>query len=216
MKIKIEIWSDVVCPFCYIGKRRFEKALEQFEHQDKVEVEWKSFELNPEIKTNVNTSIYQYLSESKGWSEEQTRQSTAYVTQMAKEEGLDYNFDKVVVANSRDAHRLAHFAKQHGKQIEAEEALFKAYFIEGKNIASHQVLFDIGKRLELDKAALDEMLAENLFLNDVLKDEAEAQQLHIRGVPFFVVNRKYGVSGAQSSETFLEVLQKAYVESVTA
>lgn len=213
--MKIEIWSDVVCPFCYIGKKRFEKALMQFEHREKVEVEWKSFELNPGLKSNPEHTIYQHLSQSKGWTEQQARDTTQHVTNMAKEVGLDYNFDVVKVANSRDAHRFTHFAKQHGKQIEAEEALFKAYFVEGKNIADHQELLQIGKALDLDSLALEKVLSENALLEDVLKDETEAQTLNIRGVPFFVVDRKYAISGAQSSEAFLEVLKKAYAETIT-
>jgi len=213
--MKVEIWSDVVCPFCYIGKRKFENALAQFEHKDKVEVEWKSFELNPDLKSNPNTSIYQYLSQSKGWTDDYTRETTKHVINMAKEVNLDYNFDLVKVANSRDAHRFAHFSKSYGKQIEAEEALFKAYFVEGKDISNYQTLLLLAAELQLDVKTLEKVLSENALLEDVLKDEAEAKALNIKGVPFFVVDRKYGISGAQSSQTFLELLQKAYEESIT-
>ena len=131
--IKVEIWSDVMCPFCYIGKRKFESALAQFKDKDKVEIVWKSFQLNPNQITDPSKSTVQYLAETKGWSMDYTRSTIQHVTGMAESVGLHYDFDKAVVANSFDAHRLIQFAKSKGKGDAAEERLFKAYFTEGKN-----------------------------------------------------------------------------------
>jgi predicted DsbA family dithiol-disulfide isomerase len=206
--MKIEIWSDIMCPFCYIGKRRFEKALTEFGDKGKVEIEWKSFQLNPGMKTEPGKNINQYLSEIKGWSIEQARAMNDRVVGMAREEGLHYDLERAVVANSFDAHRLIQFAKTKGKGDEAEELLFKAYFTEGKNIADHEVLSGLGSELGLDKEKLEKMLAGKEYSEEVKNDITEAQKIGVTGVPFFVFNRRYAVSGAQEVETFLDVLEK--------
>lgn len=208
--MKIEIWSDIMCPFCYIGKRKFEKALEQFDHKDQVEISWKSFQLNPDMKTDPAKSINEYLAEAKGWSIEQAKEMNGRVTQMAKGVGLAYDFDKAVVANSFDAHRLIQLAKTKNKGDLAEEHLFKAYFTEGKNIADHSTLMEIGVSIGLNAEDVKQMLEGNKYAQNVKEDIDESQQIGVRGVPFFVFNRKYAVSGAQESDTFLEVLQKAW------
>lgn len=210
--MKIEIWSDVMCPFCYIGKRRFEDALSQFAHKDEVEIEWKSFQLNPGLVTNTTISSAQYLADKKGVTIDHAHQMHNHVTQMAAEVGLTYNLDKAVVANSFDAHRFAHLAKQKGLGIEAEEALFKAYFTEGKNMADHDVLAQLGESIGLKADEVKQALATNKFADDVNHDIYEAQQLGINAVPFFVMDRKYGVSGAQAVPVFLQTLEKAYSE----
>jgi predicted DsbA family dithiol-disulfide isomerase len=210
--MKIQIWSDVMCPFCYIGKRRFEDALQQFEHKDEVEIEWKSFQLNPNLKTDPNLNITQYLADIKGWTLDHAQQLNDQVTQMAAEVGLTFNFDQAVVANSFDAHRFAHLAKQNGLGDEAEETLFKAYFTEGKNIADHDTLAELGESIGLDKAEVEHTLAGNKFAINVQQDIAQAQQLGIHGVPFFVMDNKYGVSGAQAVPVFLQTLEKSYSE----
>lgn len=204
-----------MCPFCYIGKRRLEAALAQFPERDQVEVVWKSFQLDPNLKTNPHKSVSQSLAESKGWSPQQTAQSMAYVTNMAKEVGLDYDFDKAVVANSFDAHRFSHFAKKHGLQDQAEERLFAAYFTEGKNTADHQTLLELGVEIGLDATELAQVLAGNDYAEAVQTDIYEARQVGVSGVPFFVFNDKYTVSGAQSSALFLEVLEKVFEEEVS-
>jgi predicted DsbA family dithiol-disulfide isomerase len=211
--MKIEIWSDVMCPFCYIGKRKFEAALEQFENKANVEVVWKSFQLNPDMKTDPAKNITEYLAEIKGWSIQQAKEMNAHVTNMAKEVGLHYDFDKAIVANSFDAHRLIQLAKKHGKGDEAEEQLFKAYFTEGKNTDDHSTLIEIGIYIGLNEIEVKQVLASDQFADDVRKDIIEAQQIGVRGVPFFVVDRKYGVSGAQPTEVFLETLTKAWAEN---
>ena len=210
--MKVEIWSDVMCPFCYIGKRRFEQALQHFGHQDEIEVEWKSFQLNPNMVTNPAISIDQYLADIKGFSIDHARQLNAHVTQMAAEEGLTYNFDHSVVANSFNAHRYSHFAKLHGKGIEAEEQLFKAYFTDGKNIDDPDTLVELGSAIGLNPDEVRQTIESDDFADDVKQDIAEAQHLGIQGVPFFVMNNKYGVSGAQPAEVFDEALGQVWDE----
>ncbi len=211
-KMKIEIWSDVMCPFCYIGKRRFEAALEQFPQKNNVEVVWKSFQLNPAMKTDPSKSTVQYLAETKGWTMEYTRKTIEYVTDMAKGVGLHYDFDRAVVANSFDAHRLIQFAKTKGKGDAAEEQLFKAYFTEGKNTADHAVLMTIGSQIGLDPTELKTVLESSAYSEEVKQDVSEAELIGVQGVPFFVIDRKYGVSGAQESKTFVDALTKAWSE----
>jgi len=201
-----------MCPFCYIGKRRFEQALEQFEHKDEIEVEWKSFQLNPNLVTDPTININQYLADIKGITIDHARQLNDHVTQMAAEVGLTYDFDKAIVANSFDAHRFAHLAKQNGLGDEAEEALFKAYFTEGKNIGDHETLAELGESIGLDKDEVAHTLKGNKYAINVNQDIAQAQQLGVRGVPFFVMDMKYVVSGAQPVDAFAQTIEKAYGE----
>lgn len=208
-KILVEIWSDVMCPFCYIGKRQFEAALAQFPHRERVEIVWKSFQLDPDLKTSPDKSVVQSLMENKGWSEVQTRQTMAHVIDMAASVGLTYHFDKAVVANSFDAHRFTHFAKKHGLQSEAEEKLFAAYFTEGRNTADHQVLAQLGAQIGLDAAEVLKILAGDDHADEVRYDIYEARQIGVTGVPFFVFNRKFAVSGARGTEVFSEIFEKA-------
>jgi predicted DsbA family dithiol-disulfide isomerase len=200
--MKIEIWSDVMCPFCYIGKRRFEQALELFAGKDHVEVEWKSFQLNPDMKTDPSVNISQYLADVKGWTLGYARNMNDHVTKMAAEVGLTYDFDRAVVANSFNAHRFSHYAKSKGLGDAAEEALFKAYFTLGKNIDDMDALADIGERLGLDRNEVLAVLATDAYTDEVKRDIAEAGYLGIQGVPFFVINGKYAVSGAQAVPVF--------------
>lgn len=210
--MNVEIWSDVMCPFCYIGKRKFEKALEQFPHKDKINIIWKSFQLDSTTVTNPNLNAIDNLAEKKGWSKEQANETIAHITNIAKQVGLDFHFEKAVVANSFDAHRLSHLAKKYAKQNELEEKLFLAYFTEGKNTADHSTLLQIAKEIGLDEKETKDVLNSTTFSNEVEQDIYEAQQVGVRGVPFFVIDRKYAVSGAQESDTFLGALNKAYEE----
>ena len=210
--MKVEIWSDVMCPFCYIGKRRFEDALQQFGHKDSVEIEWKSFQLDPDLKTNPSVNISKHLADRKGWALEYAQQMSAQVTEMAAEVGLTYNFDKAIVANSFKAHRFSHFAKRQGYGNAAEEALFKAYFTLGENIDDNDTLANIGAETGLDRNEVTRVLNSNDYADEVKHDIAEAQYLGIRGVPFFVMNGKYAVSGAQAVPVFSETLEKAFGE----
>lgn len=201
-----------MCPFCYIGKKRFDDALAQFEHKDEVEVEWKSFMLSPDLKTDPTKNNNQFLAEHKGISLEEATGMNNYVTDMAAQAGLTYDFNKAIVANSFNAHRFSHFAKQYGKQNEAEEKLFAAYFTEGKNIDDAETLMAMAAELELDVTKLANVMGSGAYAKDVMADIDEAQELGIRGVPFFVLNRKYAISGAQETAVFLDTLQKAFAE----
>jgi predicted DsbA family dithiol-disulfide isomerase len=207
--MKVEIWSDVMCPFCYIGKRKFEKALAAFEGKENVQIEWKSFQLNPNLKTEPGKNISQYLAEIKGIPLEQAKEMNARVTEMAKEVGLNYNFDKAIVANSFDAHRLVQLAKRKELGDQMEEALFKAYFIDGKNTADHATLLSLAVEAGLEETETKAILESGIFADEVEADIEMAAQIGVRGVPFFVFDRKYAVSGAQPSEVFLQTLKKA-------
>lgn len=210
--MKVEIWSDIACPFCYIGKRKFEAALEQFAHKDSVEVEWKSFQLDPEMKQVPGKNIYESLAEKKGWTPEQAKALSGQVVSMAAQEGLHYHMDATVPANTLNAHRLTHLAAKHGLQDAAEERLFQAYFMEGRNIQDSETLVQLGTDIGLKEEDVRTMLAGGEFTYEVRMDCAEAQQIGVTGVPFFVIDRKYAVSGAQPSELFLQALQTARTE----
>ena len=209
-KMKVEIWSDVMCPFCYIGKRRFEDALGQFAHKDRIEIEWKSFQLNPDLKTDPSININQYLADKKGWTLDYAQSMNEHVTEMAAQVGLTYDFDKAVVANSFNAHRVSHLAKKHGLGDAMEEALFNAYFTNGKNIDNKETLIELGVSVGLKAEDIKQTLDSNDFADAVKHDIAEAQYLGIQGVPFFVMNNKYGVSGAQAVPVFAETLEKSF------
>jgi predicted DsbA family dithiol-disulfide isomerase len=210
--MKIEIWSDVVCPFCYIGKRKLEKALDKFPLKDQVEIEWKSFQLNPEEKTNPSINTLEHLAKSKGWSMDQTREITSNVVEMAKEQGLEFDFEKAKVANTKNAHRLIHFAKKQGKGGEMKERLLKAYFSDGENVDDPNTLIKLGAEIGLNESEIKSMLASNQFDDAVDQDIYESRLIGVRGVPFFVLDRKFGISGAQPDEVFEETLEKAWSE----
>lgn len=211
--MKVQIWSDVMCPFCYIGKRRFEEAINAFEHPEKIEVEWKSFQLNPALKTDTQINVYESLARSKGWQLDYAKQVSSQVAEMAAQVGLDFNFDRAVVANSFNAHRFSHLAKQHHLGDAAEEHLFRAYFTDGQNIDDIETLVTLGTNIGLDANNVREMLNNpEAYADNVLQDIAEAETLGIRDVPFFVMNDRYAVSGAQATEVFLNTLNTAYQE----
>lgn len=211
-KMRVDIWSDVMCPFCYIGKRHFEAALEEVVFGKNVEVVWHSFQLDPDTKPQPDKDAITYLAERKGQSIEWSKQAHAHVTQMAANAGLIYNFDKAVIANSFDAHRLLQQAKKYGKGDELEELLFKGYFTEGKDIANHTVLAGIAKDIGLDEQEVQNVLNSDMYSKEVQEDIATAAKIGVNGVPFFVVNNKYGISGAQPTETFTKTLSKAWEE----
>ena len=210
--MKVEIWSDVVCPFCYIGKRRFEKALESFEAKDKVEIEWRSFQLDPDLEYVPGQSVHEYLGKRKGTSAADGKKMNDAMTAMAKEVGLEYNFDKAIINNTFNAHRLLHYAKEKGLQSEMKERLFRAYYTEGKNIGDTDTLAQLGEEVGLQAEEIRTVLQSDKYAQDVVQDQYKAQQLGIQGVPFYVFNNKYGVSGAQPSEIFAQVLEKVWEE----
>jgi protein disulfide-isomerase len=210
-KMKVDIWSDIVCPFCYIGKRNFENALKQFQNASDVVIEWHSFQLEPDLDPDQK-DIYQYLAARKGISYEQSVRLHENVTGVARQAGLTYNFDKAIPANTFNAHRLIQLAKTKGLGDEAEERLFSAYFTEGKDIGDPVALISLGKEIGLHEEDVKHALDSNNFAAIVDEDIKTAQQIGVRGVPFFVFNNKYAVSGAQPTEAFLEVLQKSFGE----
>ena len=199
-----------MCPFCYIGKRRFENAMENFEYNDEVKISWRSFQLNPDMETEPDANINEYLAKAKGWSVKQAQQMNQRVTDMAAEEGLEYNMNQAVVANSYDAHRLVQFSKDRGKASEMEEALFKAYFTDGKNIADHQTLIDLAEAVGIDPTEAKSILESDKYANAVNHDIQLAQNINITGVPFFLFGRKFSVSGARETEVFLKALKQSW------
>ncbi len=208
--MKIEIWSDIMCPFCYIGKKKFETALEQFPHKDQIEVEWKSFQLMPELETAAATSLEDILVTRKGLSREQVRSMNQQITLTAKQVGIEFNLDRSQPANTLKAHRFLHYAKTVDKQTPAEESLFKAYFTEGKNVDDNDELVSIGSELGMNPEALKEVLNSERYTREVEADIQDAAQIGVRGVPFFVFDRKAAVSGAQDPQTFTQALQQTF------
>jgi predicted DsbA family dithiol-disulfide isomerase len=211
--MEIKIWSDVRCPFCYIGKRKFETALAQFENKDDVKITWKSFELDPTLQTMEGVNIYDYFAESKGIQRAEAVDMFNNVTGIAREVGLNFNLEESVLANSFKAHRLIQLAKTRNIGDEIEEVLFRIHFIEGKNIDDDTVLISAGQAVGLEEEVIKAMLDSDDFESEVRIDQLEAQRIGIRGVPFFVFDDKYAVSGAQAPEVFLETLEKAWIES---
>ncbi len=211
--MNIDIWSDVRCPFCYIGKKKFEIALEKFPHKDAVKVTWKSFQLDPNLKTQPGISPKEHFATQKGISIQQVEDMYQQVINAAEDVNLTFNLDKSVVANSFNAHRLIQLAKTKNLGNEIEGKLFKAQFTEGKNIDDKDTLLEIGISIGLDEKEVKEVLASDTFSKEVQKDEADARSIGVGGVPFFVLDNKYAVSGAQSPETFLSALTQVWEES---
>lgn len=208
--MKIEVWSDFGCPFCYIGKRRLERALESFSHRDEIELVYRSFELDPGAPKDTESSIHELLAVKYGLSLEQAKESNRNVAQQAQTEGLTYNFDTIIPTNTFDAHRLAHYAGEQGKAKEMTERLFQAYFTDSLHIGDRDTLVRLAEEVGLDGAAVREVLEQNTYADAVREDENEARRLGIRGVPFFVLHGKYAVSGAQPLEIFQGALLRAW------
>jgi len=210
--MKIEIWSDIACPFCYIGKRNFETALAQFADKENIEVEWKSFQLDPDAPQVAVESQEDYLVKRKGMPKDQVKGMLKNVTDMAKSAGLDYHMDKTVMVNTQKAHQLIQFAKTKNLGDAMEERLFKAYFTEGLNVADNEVLTKLGTEAGLDATELQAAFTDDQYLYSMKQDIQEGASLGVRGVPFFVFDRKYGISGAQPSAAFTETLEKSFTE----
>lgn len=206
--MKIEIWSDIMCPFCYIGKRQLETALKQFP-ENEFEIEWKSFQLDPSITPQPGKDVYTYLAERKGMTVEQSKEMHKGVAERAKSVGLDYNFDKAVISNSLEAHRIIQLAKTKKLGDEIEEIFFKAYFTEGRDLNDGPTLIELAEKAGLNKEeVLDVLQSDTLFIKEVEHDINEAQQIGVQGVPFFVFDRKYAVSGAQPVEAFVQTIKE--------
>jgi predicted DsbA family dithiol-disulfide isomerase len=205
-KIKVDVWSDVQCPWCYIGKRKFEAGAEEFGGE--VEVEYHSFELAPDTPVDFDGSPADYLSQRKGLSLDQVDEMLKRVTGIAAQVGLEYDYDSVHQTNTVKAHELLHYAKSKGRQLEMKERLLKAYFVNGEHVGRIEDLADIAAELGFDRADVVRSLESNEFLPAVKADVAQAREYGIQGVPFFVIDGKYGVSGAQEAATFAQVLQQ--------
>ncbi|WP_342526402.1 DsbA family oxidoreductase [Chryseomicrobium sp. FSL W7-1435] len=210
--MEIAIWSDYVCPFCYIGKRRLERALEETGFSSQVTVHLKSYQLDAGTPEVVTESIYESLARKYNTTIEQAKAMTANVIEQAKSEGLEYNFDNAKPANTARAHRLVKWADTQGKGNDLGEALLQAYFIDGKNINDSAILIELATSVGLDASGTEEVLMSNQFFPEIQIDQTEAAQIGVQGVPFFVLNNKYAISGAQPIEVFKEALQKVAEE----
>ena len=211
-KLKVQIWSDIMCPFCYIGKRKLEDALSQFENKDAVEIEWKSFQLDPNFIASPDDNTVDHLAEKyrkdRDWAESMVENTT----QHAKTVGLDFHFEKAILANSFNAHRLSHLAKKHNLGNELEELLFKAYFTDGKDVNDLNTLTELGLEVGLEAKQFKQLLNSNAYGNEVKEDIKEANEIGVQGVPFFVFDNKYAISGAQPATLFLQTLEKVWEE----
>ena len=214
--MQIDIWSDIACPWCFIGKRRLESALKDFEHRDEVEVTWHSYQLDPTLPEHYDGTESEYLASRKGMPEEQVRQMFGHVAEEAAGEGLAYDFDALVVANSARAHELLHLAKERGVAGAVKEALLSGHFEHGADIGDVDTLVRVGVDAGLDEAEIRAALEDGRYRPSVEADVSAARHIGVTGVPFVVVDMKYAVSGAQPPEVFREVLQKAWAEQTPA
>lgn len=211
--MKIEIWSDIMCPFCYIGKRHFEVAKAQMTFRDEIEVVWKSFQLDPTLPTEASgETVMDYLTKRKGMSKEQSQGMLDQITQRGKAVGIVFNQEKSIPVNTLQAHRMIHFAQKQGLASQMEEALFRAYFTDSKNIGNTDVLLELAINIGLKKEEVANYLASDQGNDAVKADILEAQRLQVGGVPFFFVDKSYAISGAQPVSTIAQILREAYVE----
>ena len=210
--MKIEIWSDIACPWCYVGKRRFEQALQQFEHAGDVEVTWRSFELDPHAPRTHAESQDELLAKKYGMPVEKARAMNERMTAEARKEGLDFHLDRVKVGNPFDAHRLVHLAAESGRADAMKERLMRAYFTEGEAVGDPDTLVRLGAEVGLGEGRVREIVNGDAYANDVRADEERARSFGISGVPFFAIDERYGVSGAQPADVLLGALRQAYEE----
>ena len=221
--LRIDVWSDIACPWCHVGKRRLEAALARFPQRDRVEIVWRAFELDPSAPRapgsdgaprSANGSYAKRLARKYGKSVGQAEAMVANMTAIASRDGLDFHFEHIQPGNTFDAHRLVHLALDRGKQDAVKERLFKAYLSEGESMGDVEALVRLGAEAGLDADEVRGMLAGDAYANDVRADEAQAARLAISGVPFFVFNGRFAVSGAQPSELFDQALAQAWSELV--
>jgi predicted DsbA family dithiol-disulfide isomerase len=208
--MNVEIWSDIACPWCYVGKRRFEAALAAFPHRDEVTVTWRSFELDPDAPAERTGDRAEHLAAKYGVSVEQAREMEARLTEVAAGEGLEYHFEHARAANMLDAHRLVHLAAAHGRQDAMEERLMRAYLVEGELLSDHATLTRLAVDLGLPEDEVRDALASDRFAAEVREDERTASELGITAVPFFVADRRFGAAGAQSPEVLGSLLEQAW------
>jgi predicted DsbA family dithiol-disulfide isomerase len=206
----VEIWSDIACPWCYVGKRRFEAALAAFPHRDEVTVTWRSFELDPGAPAERPGDRAEHLAAKYGSSVEQARAMEAQMTEVAAGEGLDFHFESARAGNTLDGHRLVHLAAAHGLQDQMKERLMRAYLTEGELISDPATLERLGREVGLPEDEVRELVAGDRFTDEVRDDERTASSLGISAVPFFVVDRQFGAAGAQSPEILGSLLEQAW------
>ena len=211
--MKIEIWSDVACPWCYVGKRRFEQAVARFEHRDALEVVWRSFELDPQAPARRDEPATAHLARKYGVSVAQAEAMNARLTGEGRKDGLELHLDRIVLGNTFDAHRLIHLATELGHREAMVERLFRAYLVEGQAIGEHDTLVRLAEEIGIPAERARAALARDAHAAAVRADEARARAFGITGVPFFAIDEKYGVSGAQPADALLEVLEQAWQES---
>jgi predicted DsbA family dithiol-disulfide isomerase len=214
--VDVEIWSDIACPWCYIGKRRFEAALEEFEHRDDVRVTWRSFELDPEAPPERVGDRAERLAQKYGMTVEQARAAEQQLTGVAAGEGLGFRFDIARSGTTFDAHRVVHLAETHGLQDAIKERLLRAYFTEGELMSDHDTLVRLAVEAGIDEQEVRELLDSDLYAEEVRDDEQSATQLGISAVPTFVVDRRLGVSGAQPPDALLEFLREGWAKRSAA
>ncbi|MFJ2299016.1 DsbA family oxidoreductase [Oerskovia paurometabola] len=215
-KVKVDIWSDVACPWCYVGKRRFETALAGFAGRDdapEVEIEYHSFELAPDTPVDFEGTEVDFLAKHKGMPKGQVEQMLGQMTTVAAAEGLAYDFDALQHTKTFKAHELLHLAKSRGKQVEMKERLLKAYFEQGRHVGRIDELVALATEVGLDADEVRTALENGDFADDVEQDIAQARAYGISGVPFFVFNGKYGVSGAQDPAVFTQVLDQVVADA---
>ncbi len=211
--MELEIWSDIACPWCYIGKRRFEAALAEFEHRDDVRVTWRSFELDPAAPPEREGDRAERLAEKYGMTVERAREMERNLTETAAGEGLDFRFDIARSGATFDAHRVVHLAAEHGLQDAMKERLLRAYFTEGDLMSDHDTLVRLASEVGLDADEVRAMLAGDRFAAEVRDDERTAAQFGISAVPTFVVDRALGASGAHPPEALLQLLHQGWEQS---
>lgn len=211
--MKIEIWSDIMCPFCYMGKKQLERALDMVPYKDEVNIIWRSFELNPDINYTPNYSVTEYLASQKNLTIEQVNQMQAKIVAQGAELGIDFQFDKAPVCNSRNAHKLIHAAQKQDKGNEIKEALFHAYFTLGQNVQDTNTLLEISQKVGLDLTEWNNNPFEsNSLEEEVNQDIYDAHQVGARGVPFFVFNEAYSLSGAHGADTLYKILETVKIK----
>ena len=214
--MKIEIWSDIVCPFCYIGKKRLEQALASFPHRDEVEIIWKSYQLHPQFPQDAaGIPAVEYIKNAKGLTKEETLAMMQQVQSIGKSLEIDFDFEKSLIVNTLNGHRLIHFAQEHGLGNILKERLLKAHFSEGVDVNDTNTLVNLAAEVGMDKKEIQEMLHSDRFTYEVSQDIQEGVNLGLRGVPFFVFNQKFGIAGAQPLEMFEQTLRQAYEDAKT-
>ena len=214
--MKVEIWSDVVCPWCYVGKRNLEAALAEFPHADEVTVEWRSFELVASTPQQMDLSMVEVLPRKYGMSPDEATAANRQMTELAAKVGLEYHLDNVQIGNTFDAHRLIHLADTQGLGGAMKERLLAAYFTEGRSVSDPAELADLGVEVGLDRTRVDAVMAGDEFGAEVRADEAQAVELGCTGVPFFVVDGKFGIPGAQPPDVLLRLLNRVWDKSMEA